>query len=302
MELNFDKTKRMQENVSGAVDAMNAIVQWLEVVPIQYVCTKKYVLNFELLAKSSLPLDDYLMAVNWRLFPFSFRLGKEDQDTLSWVLERYNETQREMIVDVLREHNPTIIDIENEFLQNLQSLSTEARKELIAIYRAKWNGHIPEIEDKEKLLASIDKALNKAERKKTIDDWTGKKIHLQCNEILERLDSLGNEISAFLANYDPEQADDMEEGEPKNGQLGMKVATDVLVALLNKANISISNADKTKIAEFISYITGYSKERIRKRLTYPDDLRSQHEDEVEKINATLKGLNAEISIKCYKYR
>lgn len=82
----------------------------------------------------------------------------------------------------------------------------------------------------------------------------------------------------------------------------LKVTTDVLVLILQKAGISIASDDKAKIARLVGYITGFSDEKIRQRLSNPDELTSYHKDEVENINKILKDLNINISIDYNKHR
>jgi len=76
----------------------------------------------------------------------------------------------------------------------------------------------------------------------------------------------------------------------------LKVTTDVLMALLKKAGISAASDDKAKIARLISYLTNFSEEKIRQRLSNTDELVSYHREEVENINKIFKELNSDISI------
>ena len=50
----------------------------------------------------------------------------------------------------------------------------------------------------------------------------------------------------------------------------LKVTTDVLMSLLKKAGISAASDDKAKIARLISYLTNFSEEKIRQRLSNTD--------------------------------
>jgi len=75
-----------------------------------------------------------------------------------------------------------------------------------------------------------------------------------------------------------------------------------LLALCNRAGITTAAADKRKIAALISYLTGYSEESIRKRLSNPDELTSFHKDEIEKINNIFSDLKSDISIIYNKHR
>ena len=81
-----------------------------------------------------------------------------------------------------------------------------------------------------------------------------------------------------------------------------KVTTDVLMLLLQQAGISAASDDKAKIARLIGYLTNFSEEKIRQRLSNPDELTSYHKDEVENINKILKDLNANMSVIYNKQR
>lgn len=76
----------------------------------------------------------------------------------------------------------------------------------------------------------------------------------------------------------------------------LKVTSDVLMLILQKAGISTMSEDKAKIARLIGYLTDFSEEKIRQRLSNPEELTSYHKDEVENINKILKELNANISV------
>jgi len=79
-----------------------------------------------------------------------------------------------------------------------------------------------------------------------------------------------------------------------------KVTTDVLMELLKRAGISAASDDKSKIARFISYLTNFSEEKIRQRLSNTDELVSYHREEVDNINKLFKELNSNIAIKYNK--
>jgi hypothetical protein len=81
-----------------------------------------------------------------------------------------------------------------------------------------------------------------------------------------------------------------------------KVTTDTLMLILEKAGISAALDDKAKIARLIGYLTDFSEEKIRQRLSNSDELTSYHKEEVENINKILKELNTNISIIYNKHR
>ena len=81
----------------------------------------------------------------------------------------------------------------------------------------------------------------------------------------------------------------------------LKVTTDALFAILKKAGLVTEN-DNTKIPKLISYLTNFSAEQIRQRLSNPDELTSYHRPEIENINNIFKELNSNISISYNKHR
>ena len=89
----------------------------------------------------------------------------------------------------------------------------------------------------------------------------------------------------------------------KNGtKRTQKVTTDVLMFLLQKSGISAVSDDKAKMARLIAYLTDFSEEKIRQRLSTTDELTSYHREEVETVNKILAELNSDISIKYNKQR
>ena len=103
----------------------------------------------------------------------------------------------------------------------------------------------------------------------------------------------------LLKQANSTEDDSNEKSDTKRTQ---KVTTDALMLILEKAGISAMSDDKAKIARLISYITDFSEERIRQRLSNPDELTSYHKDEVENISKMLKDLNVNISITYNKQR
>lgn len=84
--------------------------------------------------------------------------------------------------------------------------------------------------------------------------------------------------------------------EKRKAKRTQKVTTDVLMLILQKAGISTMSDDKAKIARLIGYLTDFSEEKIRQRLSNPDELTSYHKDEVENINKIFNELNINISV------
>jgi len=111
--------------------------------------------------------------------------------------------------------------------------------------------------------------------------------------------NIDKKINLFKQNI---QSDEEDTETQKNAQKRtLKVTTDVIIALLKEAGY-VANNDNTKIARLISYLTGFSEEKIRQRFSYPDELTSYHKEEVEIVNKILADINSQISIKYNKQR
>ena len=80
-----------------------------------------------------------------------------------------------------------------------------------------------------------------------------------------------------------------------------KVTSDTVLLLLKELNVAQS-ADNTVIAAFTSYLTNFSVEKIRQRLSNAEELTSKHKGEVEFVNDLLSKLNIKKSITYNKNR
>ena len=149
MNINFECTKRLQANIHNAIDTLNLIGQWL-------TTEKKYKkddsgklvedgkqLSFN--RYTNQPIEDYALSISWRIsFPVIFHCTDEE---LPIVIENNysdrEESYRTLLLNVAKEHNPQIEDVEQEFIQNLESYDPDSINNLINVYRAQWKGHIP---------------------------------------------------------------------------------------------------------------------------------------------------------------
>jgi hypothetical protein len=103
-------------------------------------------------------------------------------------------------------------------------------------------------------------------------------------------DQDGNWIETLRAEED--RLSDMDDGTQETSKkrtLCLGAATDLLLILLKKANIA-SYADNTKMANLISLVTDYSKDKIRQRLSNCAPLARQHQPEVVAANRVLESL------------
>ena len=81
----------------------------------------------------------------------------------------------------------------------------------------------------------------------------------------------------------------------------MKVTSDTVFLLLKELK-AIQNTDNTVIAAFINYLTGFSSEKIRQRLSNTEELTISHKKEVEFVNELLSKLNINNSLTYNKRR
>ncbi len=172
-----------------------------------------------------------------------------------------------------------------------------------------WNMFAPILKTELELPSSFDELKSQGDK---IDNLTEKELFY--NDYLTRykqaqnrgniLQQINDEIELIRKIKELSINEKAEESQVKSTDTKrtFKVTTDVLLAILKKANITALSDDKTKIAQLISYLTGFSVEKIRQRLSNTEELTSFHKEEVESINKILKDLNCDISIKYNKQR
>lgn len=123
-----------------------------------------------------------------------------------------------------------------------------------------------------------------------IDAHFAEKCQLEIDKI--------QQIRSLMVNVDEESSKTTK----TNTKRTFKVTSDVLLLLLQKLGVSAISDDKAKMARLISYLTGFSEEKIRQRLSNTDELTSYHKEEVETVNKILNELNFDISIEYNKDR
>jgi len=126
------------------------------------------------------------------------------------------------------------------------------------------------------------------DEQKQIDVQFADKCQLEINKIKE-IQSIpqSNSDSDIDANSTPKRT--------------MKVTSDTVLLLLKELKATQST-DNTVIAAFTNYLTGFSAEKIRQRLSNTEELTSKHKTEVEFVNELLSKLNINKSITYNKNR
>ena len=145
-------------------------------------------------------------------------------------------------------------------------------------------------EEKLKMLISERTAFQQLsiDEQKQIDVQFADKCQLEINKIKE-IQSIpqSNSDSDIDANSTPKRT--------------MKVTSDTVLLLLKELKATQST-DNTVIAAFTNYLTGFSAEKIRQRLSNTEELTSKHKKEVEFVNNLLSNLNIKKTITYNKNR
>ncbi len=150
MDINFDKTIRLKANIQDAVEVFTFMKTWLKV-------EKKYkkdnsgqlIEDGEQLAfneHTNRSINEYLLCILWRLSPIVFHCADEEiHEVIEERYGNYSDSYKKLLLDIAREHNPKVEDIEQEFIKNLSSYDSDSINSLINIYRVQWKGHIPHV-------------------------------------------------------------------------------------------------------------------------------------------------------------
>lgn len=120
------------------------------------------------------------------------------------------------------------------------------------------------------------------DEQKQIDTQFADKCQLEINKIKEI-----QSISPCISDCDIDA-----DSTPKRT---MKVTSDTVLLLLKELKAT-QNTDNTDIAAFTNYLTGFSKEKIRQRLSNTEELTSNHKTEVAFVNELLSKLNIKKTI------
>ena len=167
--------------------------------------------------------------------------------------------------------------------------ATNIREDLLKVVREdKSFGYIFHL-----LSGEQDNLPNQREIEKAIYEDIKEELTVAKKRILE----LEKQLNESAKLPDTSGKNQLSSEQVEDGKRTMKVTTDVLIGILEKINVKKNDTvDATKISEFISYITGYSVNTIRQRLSNKEELTSSHRNEVEKVKQLLKILNIEMSI------
>lgn len=154
MNINFDKTDRLIQIIQEAADTINLFQYWMERL-IESKETSNigyYITKDGKKVKFSMP-DSYFIdktsSIIRTIKKSYWQVGTMIQFTcpdteLQEVLERdfKDEKDKDIIGRVVTAHEPTVKDIENEFMSNLTDYSPNNINALVNIYREYWKGHL----------------------------------------------------------------------------------------------------------------------------------------------------------------
>jgi hypothetical protein len=213
------------------------------------------------------------------------------KDDVLRLLSFYIHDYKYDITDFQREKLDTISNDLGKYIQqrNNKHTSNLEAKEKWKTLKCTIDNMISE-EEKLKLLISERTTFLQLsiDEQKQIDVQFADKCQLEINKIKE-IQSIpqSNSDSDIDANSTPKRT--------------MKVTSDTVLLLLKELKATQST-DNTVIAAFTNYLTGFSAEKIRQRLSNTEELTSKHKTEVEFVNELLSKLNINKSITYNKNR
>ena len=256
---------------------------------------------------------DYTEQQELDIFNSAYRLFDEIRQQLkkirhsAHIYKEFRMDTEQMKDDVLRllsfyihDYKYDITDFQRE---KLDTISNDLGKYI----QQRNNNHTSNIEAKEKwknLKCTIDNMISDEEKlklliserttflqlptdeQKQIDPQFADKCQLEINKIKE-IQSIPQSNSDIDATSTPKRT--------------MKVTSDTILLLLKELKVT-QTTDNTVIAAFVNYLTGFSTEKIRQRLSNTEELTSRHKTEVEFVNELLSKLNINKSITYNKNR
>lgn len=201
---------------------------------------------------------------------------------LSFYIHDYNYN----IEDFQRDNLNVILDELSKYIQRrskYNALNDEAKERWISLKTTLDNM----ISDEEKIKLLISERTEflqlSPKEQMQIDSRFAEKCQMEIDKI-KQLKSVSLETGKNESNL-----------ESKEQKRTLNVTTETIFLLLKKIKVT-QNADNTSMAAFISYLTGFSMQRIRQRLSQMDELKLANKVEVDEVNKLLNKLNISESI------
>jgi hypothetical protein len=210
MNINFEKSKRLQTNIENAFDVLCGTSSFLE-VRTKYkknesgnIVRKEKYLAYEDMLND--PIMLHLARVLWSIYSIPYTRKNIE------YLPGYNaELFKREVFDSIEENSPIVRDIDTEFMQNLENLDSDSIKRLVNLYRIQWKGHIPK-----DCQTRFDNALNypeggggdlaiascEAEHCDLIDHDEARQIFSYVGKIAYSLDNIGKELEALFEKWE----------------------------------------------------------------------------------------------------
>lgn len=257
---------------------------------------------------------DYTEQQELDIFNSAYRLFDEIRQQLqkirhtAHIYKEFRMDTEQMKDDVLRllsfyihDYKYDITDFQRE---KLDTISNDLGKYI----QQRNNKHISNFEAKEKwktLKFTIDNMISDEEKLKMlisekteflqlpIDEQKQIDIHFAEKCQLE-IDKIKEIRSITLSNSDGDNNKDY------TIKRTMKVTSDAVLLLLKELKAT-QHTDNTVIAAFTSYLTGFSAEKIRQRLSNAEELTYKHKSEVDFVNDLFSKLKIKKSIIYNKY-
>lgn len=220
-----------------------------------------------------------------------FRMGTEQmKDDVLRLLSFYIHDYKYDITDFQREKLDTISNDLGKYIQqrNNKHISNFEAKEKWKTLKFTIDNMISDEEKLKMLISEKTEFLQlPIDEQKQIDIHFAEKCQLEIDKIKEIR-------SITLSNSDGDNNKDY------TIKRTMKVTSDAVLLLLKELKAT-QHTDNTVIAAFTSYLTGFSAEKIRQRLSNAEELTYKHKSEVDFVNDLFSKLKINKSIIYNKY-
>lgn len=308
----INKTDILTSEVTTPAKIDTEIVNQYEDYPKEYIddylTNKTNAVFIETIEKrnytESQELDIYNSA--YRLFD-EIRQQLQKPKHASHIYKEYKGESEQITDDTLRLLSIFVHDYNHDFSTEQKDRLNQIADQLGKFIQQRNNQKLANSEAHEKwniLLETVENMVSDTERTKLLISERTRFLQLPKDE-QQKIDAdFANKCQLEIDKIERIQklsCNESENVQSKGNSRCLKVTSETILLILKKAGIT-TIADNTKIASLIGYLTGFSAETIRKRLSNTEELTSKHKEEVEYVNTILKGLNIEESITYNKQR
>ena len=240
--------------------------------------------------------DEYKVLSNLTKAYWQIQTRKKITDNISFVLyEPYDQ----IAAEVVKNQEPTIKDIENEFWSNCPEI--DKMNNLLNIYRERWYGHFYKCDLE--YYSECDIHTVKNELGEYLEEL--RLCGLLRNDCLpemllcgiaQEINSLCESIIKFLQRMRKSAEPTVIEPIKMIEQGTLKVQSAVLLEIMKKAGLNREYIDYTSITRLVSYLTGKSYNNIYNETKPGIEFTKYHKKEIDNANKLLSEVGFDIAI------